>query len=251
MDAAAVIKTPLLSVHQLSVGYLNHKVLSQVSFDLYGGERLALVGANGAGKSTLLRTLVGLQAAQSGQIHGFGLVCRQEADFQQLRKRVGFLFQDSDDQLFCPTVLEDVAFGPLNLGLSASAARDKALQVLASLGMANFAERITYRLSGGEKRMIALATVLAMEPQVLLLDEPTNGLDDGAQQRLLSHLDSLPQAMIIVSHDRSVLERLATRAVMLAAGQLSNAVMHRHPHEHLHVHAETRMIGGAHEQEHH
>ncbi|MCH1932871.1 ABC transporter ATP-binding protein, partial [Shewanella sp. A25] len=80
-------------------------------------------------------------------------MCRQEADFQQLRKRVGFLFQDSDDQLFCPTVLEDVAFGPLNLGLSASAARDKALQVLASLGMANFAERITYRLSGGEKRM--------------------------------------------------------------------------------------------------
>ncbi|WP_417762771.1 energy-coupling factor ABC transporter ATP-binding protein [Shewanella sp.] len=250
MDAAAVIKVPLLSVHQLSVGYLNRKVLSNVSFDLYAAERLALVGANGAGKSTLLRTLVGLQAAQGGQIVGFGQHCRQERDFQQLRKQVGFLFQDSDDQLFCPTVLEDIAFGPLNLGLSADEARQKALQVLASLGMESFAERITYRLSGGEKRMIALATVLAMEPQVLLLDEPTNGLDEAAQQRLLRHLDSLPQAMIVVSHDRRVLERLATRAVMLEAGQLSNAVMHRHPHEHLHVHAETRVIGGAHEQEH-
>ena len=244
------ITPPLLSVHDLSVGYVGRQVLSQVSFDLYAGERLALVGANGAGKSTLLRTLVGLQSHRGGQIVGFGQTCRQEKDFQQLRQKVGFLFQDSDDQLFCPTVLEDVAFGPLNLGLSAEAAQQKALEVLASLGMSEFAQRITYRLSGGEKRMIALATVLAMEPEVLLLDEPTNGLDEGAQQRLLAHLDGLPQAMIIVSHDRSVLERLATRAVMLEGGKLTNAVMHRHPHEHLHVHAEARIIGGAHEQEH-
>ncbi|QSX35436.1 ABC transporter ATP-binding protein [Shewanella avicenniae] len=241
---------PLLSVTDLAVNYAQRSVFNGVSFDLYPKERLALVGANGAGKSTLLRTLIGLNQQFSGQIVGLGQRCRQEAEFQQLRKKVGFLFQDSDDQLFCPTVIEDVAFGPLNLGLSAEQAQQKALAVLASLGMAEFAERITYRLSGGEKRMIALATVLAMEPEVLLLDEPTNGLDEAAQQRLLRHLDSLPQAMIIVSHDRSVLERLATRAVLLEAGQLTKAVMHRHPHEHLHVHAEARIIGSAHEQEH-
>lgn len=248
--SSMAIKAPLLSVHELSVGYVGRQVLSHASFDLYAGERLALVGANGAGKSTLLRTLVGLQSHRGGQIVGFGQACHQERDFQQLRQKVGFLFQDSDDQLFCPTVIEDVAFGPLNLGLSADAAQQKARSVLASLGMSEFAERITYRLSGGEKRMIALATVLAMEPEVLLLDEPTNGLDEDAQQRLLAHLDGLPQAMIIVSHDRTVLERLATRAVMLQGGKLSNAVMHRHPHEHLHVHAEARIIGGAHAQEH-
>ncbi|WP_206537912.1 energy-coupling factor ABC transporter ATP-binding protein [Shewanella mangrovi] len=250
MNPSISIKAPLLSVTELSVSYTHRSVFNGVSFDLYPQERLALVGANGAGKSTLLRTLIGLNNQFQGQIVGFGQRCRQEREFQQLRKKVGFLFQDSDDQLFCPTVLEDVAFGPLNLGLSADAAQRKALQVLASLGMIEFADRITYRLSGGEKRMIALATVLAMEPEVLLLDEPTNGLDESAQQRLLAHLDGLSQAMIVVSHDRSVLERLATRAVLLEGGQLTKAVMHRHPHEHLHVHAEDRIAAGIHEQEH-
>ncbi|MFQ6370562.1 energy-coupling factor ABC transporter ATP-binding protein [Shewanella sp. YIC-542] len=248
---------PLFSVAGLDFAYGDKPVLSNVNFELFSGDRLALIGANGAGKSTLLRLLVGLAKPQRGTITAFGQRCASEQSFQQVRQRVGLLFQDSDDQLFCPTVLEDVAFGPLNLGQSAPQALATARQTLDSLGMAAFEDRVTYRLSGGEKRMVALATVLAMAPQVLLLDEPTNGLDADAEERLLSHLQALPQAMVIVSHDKAVLERLANRAVILQAGQLDSAVMHRHPHhhthEHLHVHPGSELQNGQHadDDEHH
>ncbi|MBO1272680.1 ABC transporter ATP-binding protein [Shewanella sp. 4t3-1-2LB] len=246
----------LLKVAGLGFAYAQKPVFSEVNFELYPGDRLALIGANGAGKSTLLRVLVGLAKPNSGSITAFGQHCVGEESFQRVRQRMGLLFQDSDDQLFCPTVLEDVAFGPLNQGLTAEQAIAKAQTTLASLGMAQFAERITYRLSGGEKRMVALATVLAMSPEILLLDEPTNGLDAAAEERLLQHLQALPQAMIIVSHDRAVLERLANRAVILQSGQLDTAVMHRHPHqhahEHLHVHPSSEVEAGKHgAKEHH
>lgn len=226
----------LLHVSSLQFGYTHHGVLKDISFQLKAHERLALIGGNGAGKSTLLRLLVGLEQAVAGEINAFGQSCQSEADFQTLRTQVGFLFQDSDDQLFCPTVLEDVAFGPLNLGYSKNEAIHIAHETLAKLGMQAFAERVTYRLSGGEKRMIALATVLAMAPKILLLDEPTNGLDSRAEERLLSHLEALPQAMIVVSHDERVIERLATRAVVLEQGVLKPALLHRHPHQHEHPH---------------
>lgn len=226
----------LLQVSSLQFGYPHHRVLKDISFQLKAHERLALIGGNGAGKSTLLRLLVGLEQAVAGEIRAFGQICQDEADFHTLRTQVGFLFQDSDDQLFCPTVLEDVAFGPLNLGHSKEDAIHIAHETLAKLGMQAFAERVTYRLSGGEKRMIALATVLAMAPKILLLDEPTNGLDSRAEERLLSHLEALPQAMIVVSHDERVIERLATRAVVLEQGVLKPALLHRHPHQHEHPH---------------
>ena len=129
-----------------------------------------------------------------------------------------------------------MAFGPLNLGFSQQQAITQATETLRQLGMEGFAERVTYRLSGGEKRMVALATVLAMKPEVLLLDEPTNGLDEQAQERLLGHLASLPQAMIIVSHDKEVIARLASRALVLKEGAMHPAVLHRHPHQHDHLH---------------
>lgn len=249
-------QTALLKVAGLGFAYGAKPVFSEVNFELQCGDRLALIGANGAGKSTLLRVLVGLAKPNSGSITAFGQHCVGEDSFQRVRQRMGLLFQDSDDQLFCPTVLEDVAFGPLNQGLAAELAVAKAHQTLASLGMAQFAERITYRLSGGEKRMVALATVLAMSPEILLLDEPTNGLDADAEERLLQHLQALPQAMVIVSHDRAVLERLANRAVILQSGQLDDAVMHRHPHhhahEHLHIHPSSEVQAGKHgDAEHH
>jgi cobalt/nickel transport system ATP-binding protein len=235
------VTTPLLALRGLHCGFAGHPVLHGVDFALYPGERLALIGANGAGKTTLLQVLVGLRQPSAGQVIAFGEERRSEADFVPVRGRVGLLFQDSDDQLFCPTVLEDVAFGPLNLGRSREAARADAEQTLAALGLAGFAERVTHRLSAGEKRLVALATVLAMRPEVLLLDEPTNGLDEVAEQRLLSHLEGLDQAMVIVSHDRHLLERLATRAVGLSEGRLAEAILHRHPHihrhDHLHLHA--------------
>lgn len=195
-------------------------VLDKVDFTLYPGERVALTGPNGAGKTTLLHLLVGLKKAKGGEIHAFGQMRTEEKHFVEVRARAGFLFQDPDDQLFCPTVLEDVAFGPLNLGKS----RDEALQIaretLASLGMDGFEERVTHQLSGGEKRMITLACVLAMNPDVLLLDEPSNALDVDARQRLLDTLKSLPHAMIIISHDDDFLTELETRRVRLVDAKL-------------------------------
>ncbi|MBJ7552002.1 energy-coupling factor ABC transporter ATP-binding protein [Marinomonas ostreistagni] len=190
-------------------------VLDQVDFELKRGERVALTGPNGAGKTTFLHLLVGLKKPKTGQIWAFGKTRNDEKEFVEVRARAGFLFQDPDDQLFCPTVLEDVAFGPLNLGKSRTEALQIAKDTLTSLGMAGFEERITHQLSGGEKRMITLAAVLAMEPDVLLLDEPSNALDVKARQRLIDTLLSLPQAMVIVSHDADFVDQLSTRELRL------------------------------------
>ncbi|MCG6943261.1 MAG: energy-coupling factor ABC transporter ATP-binding protein [Thiohalocapsa sp.] len=242
--------TPLLALRGLHFGFASHPVLRGVDLALYPGERLALTGANGAGKTTLLQVLVGLRHPSGGQVIAFGEERRAEADFVPVRGRVGLLFQDSDDQLFCPTVLEDVAFGPLNLGRSRDAARADAEQTLAALGLDGFAERVTHRLSAGEKRLVALATVLAMRPEVLLLDEPTNGLDEAAERRLLTHLEGLDQAMVIVSHDRRLLERLATRAVSLHEGRLVPATLHSHEHTHRHAHLHLHATGVAGDHDH-
>ena len=197
-------------------------VLDQVDFELKRGERVALTGPNGAGKTTFLHLLVGLKKPKTGQIWAFGQTRNDEKEFVEVRARAGFLFQDPDDQLFCPTVLEDVAFGPLNLGKSRTEALQIAKDTLASLGMAGFEERITHQLSGGEKRMITLAAVLAMEPDVLLLDEPSNALDVKARQRLIDTLLSLPQAMVIVSHDADLVDQLSTRELRLENAALTD-----------------------------
>jgi cobalt/nickel transport system ATP-binding protein len=195
-------------------------VLDSVDFSLHAGERVALTGPNGAGKTTLLHLLVGLKKPKAGEVWAFGEPRTEEKQFVEVRARAGFLFQDPDDQLFCPTVLEDVAFGPLNLGKTREQALRIASDTLAALGMAGFEERITHQLSGGEKRMITLASVLAMEPDVLLLDEPSNALDTQARKRLIDTLLELPQAMIIISHDQDFIDQLATREVRLESAKL-------------------------------
>ncbi|RRJ83026.1 energy-coupling factor ABC transporter ATP-binding protein [Aestuariirhabdus litorea] len=233
---------PLIQLRELSFGFGERAVLERVDFSLSAGERVALVGDNGAGKTTLLQLMVGLHRPSGGEIIAFGRPRVRESDFREVRALAGLLFQDSDDQLFCPTVLEDVTFGPLNLGHNPQQAIAIARRTLETLGLAGLADRITHKLSGGEKRMVALAGVLAMEPRVLLMDEPTNGLDSKAQERLLEHLENLPLAMLFVSHDLGVVERLATRAVLMKERKLCEAVMHVHPHvhthSHLHIHAE-------------
>ncbi|MGB5833299.1 MAG: ABC transporter ATP-binding protein [Thiohalocapsa sp.] len=233
-------KDELLRLAGVDYDYGTRRVLCGANFRLRVGERVALVGSNGAGKTTLMHVLVGLKRPQAGDVIAFGRTCRDEADFLSVRAQVGLLFQNSDDQLFCPTVLDDVAFGPLNLGRSVADARGDAEQALADLGLEAFAERVTHQLSAGEKRMVALATVLAMRPRVLLLDEPTNGLDRISEERLIAHLGTLDQAMVIVSHDRHLLGQLSNRALVLKDGRLNEAVLHRHPHvhrhEHLHLH---------------
>ncbi|MCB9948206.1 MAG: ABC transporter ATP-binding protein [Rhodospirillaceae bacterium] len=190
-------------------------VLDGIDLAVRPGERVGLVGPNGAGKSTLLHVIVGLLPVAAGQVAAFGRPCRTEREFAAVRRRVGLLFQDSDDQLFCPTVAEDIAFGPLNLGVGRAEAAAVVTRTLARVGLAGFEHRITYRLSGGEKRLVALATVLAMDPAVLLLDEPTTGLDQEAEERMLALLLSLDQAMVVVSHEPRVIDRLATRVVHL------------------------------------
>lgn len=198
-----------------------HPVLDGVDFALNAGERVALLGANGTGKTTLLHVMVGLIRPRAGSVHAFGRERRAEADFVEVRAKAGLLFQDADDQLFCPTVAEDVAFGPLNLGRSKAEAREIVRDVLERLGLGALENRVTHKLSGGQKRLVSLAAVLAMEPEALLLDEPTNALDEATRERLTDILAGLPQAMVIVSHDREVVERLATRRVTLANGTLA------------------------------
>jgi cobalt/nickel transport system ATP-binding protein len=227
---------PVLELRGLRFAREGQAVLRGVDFRLGKGDRVALIGANGAGKTTLLHVLVGLIRPDAGEVVAFGQSCRGERDFLSVRARVGLLFQNSDDQLFCPTVLDDVAFGPLNLGQSPARAGAVAEATLAALGLDGFAERVTHRLSAGEKRLVALATVLAMEPEVLLLDEPTNGLDETTEARLIAYLAASDQTMVVVSHDRGFLERLATRAVVLRDGMLQEAELHRHPHRHEHAH---------------
>jgi len=211
--------TPLLEFKDVCFGYDGQPVLEGLSLILNSGDKTGLAGAMGSGKTTFLHLAVGLLKPQRGSIHAFGTERRNEADFREVRRRVGLVFQHSDDQLFCPTVIEDVAFGPLNLGCTVDEARTTAADALKTVGLSGFENRITYRLSGGEKRLVALATVLAMNPEVLLLDEPQNGLDAAAYRRVRDLLIDLPQSMIIVSHDQAFLEAVTARCLHLEDGR--------------------------------
>lgn len=196
-------------------------VLDGVNLDVNADDRLAIEGMNGAGKTTLLQIMVGLVAPSSGSIWAFGENRLREADFRDVRAQTGFLFQDADDQLFCPTVAEDIAFGPLNLGKSPTEARAIVHRVLSSLRLEHLENRITHKLSGGQRRLVSLATVLAMEPKILLLDEPTSALDRPTQQRLTEILQNLPQAMVIVSHDEEFLAQVTNNRRTLKDGRLT------------------------------
>ena len=235
---------PLLRLHGITVGYGGRTVLDGIDLTLDAGDRLAVTGGNGTGKTTLLHTIVGLLPTAAGRIEILGRPCRNESDFAKIRPMVGLLFQDADDQLFCPTVLEDVAFGPLNLGRSRKEAIRIAERTLESLGIAALADRVTHRLSGGEKKLVSLATVLAMEPRILLLDEPTNGVDRDGRERLTALLEALPQALILVSHETDLIEHLSTRILVMKDGHLLPAEIHDHAHVHRHGHVHPREGSG-------
>jgi cobalt/nickel transport system ATP-binding protein len=214
----------LLRLSDVAFRYADgRKVLRAVSFEVAPGDALALTGANGSGKSTLLRLLVGLLTPQSGTLEILGRIRRSEKDFRTVRGPLGLLFQSPDDQLVCPTVLEDVQFGPLNLGRSPAEAARLAHEALEEVGLPGYEGRITTHLSLGEKRLVSLAGVLALSPRVLLLDEPTAGLDDEAVERLRSVLDRLDQARIIAGHDRAFLKATCRRRLHLADGALRAA----------------------------
>ncbi len=210
-------------------------VLDRACLAVSRGERVGLVGPNGSGKTTLFHLIMGLARPVSGSITIFGRPARDEADFFDVRRRIGFLFQNPDDQLFCPTVLEDVAFGPLNLGKSPAEAQEVAKRSLASLDIADFGERVSHKLSHGEKKLVALAGILAMGPEALILDEPSAGLDHATKNRLTEILPGLGLTLVIASHEMDFLARVATVFHVMEGGRIREsrgAVPHTHDHAH-------------------
>lgn len=230
---------PLISLSAITFRYpgASIPVLKELDLVLHARERIGLVAPNGSGKTTLFHIIMGLLVPETGSIELFGKSMAREQDFASARPRIGLLFQDADDQLFSPTVLEDVAFGPLNLGKSMEEAMEISQRTLNYLGLKGFEDRITFKLSGGEKRLIALATILAMEPQVLLLDEPTSGLDEKTKERLKEILTELDLAHILISHEFDFLGATTDRIFTLQNGKiLMDHKLHVHTHEHAHVH---------------
>jgi len=195
-------------------------VLDDLHLQINRGDRVGLIGSNGSGKTTLFHLIMGLLFPTQGEIEVFGEKRVREKDFREVRAKIGLLFQDSDDQLFCPTVAEDVAFGPLNLGKTQEEATAITQGVLKDLGLEGFGDRVTYKLSGGEKRLVALATILAMQPEVLILDEPSAGLDVEAVELLVHILESSDLTYLIASHNGDLLERTSRIVYRLNGGKV-------------------------------
>lgn len=212
---------PLIEVRSLHYRYEDGtQALDGVDFDLFPGETVALLGPNGSGKTTFVHHLNGLLTGE-GSIRVCGMAV-ETCNLPQIRRKVGLVFQDSDEQLFMPTVLEDVAFGPLNLGMGSDEAREAAIKALAEVGMEKTAfRRAPYHLSAGEKKRVALAGVLAMCPDVLVLDEPTTFLDPPARRDLIRLLRGLTQAKILVTHDVLLAGALADRAIFFQKGRVA------------------------------
>ena len=211
----------------VSFGYPGNQssrvVLDDLDLHISRGERVGLIGSNGSGKTTLFHLIMGLLRPTQGEIEVFGKKRLQEKDFREVREKIGLLFQDSDDQLFCPTVAEDVAFGPLNLGKTQEEAMATTGEVLKELGLEDFGDRVTYKLSGGEKRLVALATILAMQPEVLILDEPSTGLDEDTVELLVRILKSSGLTYLIASHNTDLLARTTDIAYRLDRGKITRS----------------------------
>ncbi|HFD39430.1 MAG TPA: ABC transporter ATP-binding protein [Anaerolineae bacterium] len=211
----------IIRIENLSFAYPDGRVaLRDIHLTVGEGEKVAVVGPNGAGKSTLFLHLNGILRAPNGsrvQVAGLTL---DDKTVQAVRARVGLIFQDPDDQLFSPTVFEDVAFGPLYMGLPEEEVRRRVARALEAVGMVGYDELMPHHLSLGERKRIAIATVLAMEPEILVLDEPSAGLDPRARRNLIALLRQLPQTMLVASHDMRLVWDLCPRTVILDGGRL-------------------------------
>ena len=194
--------------------------LQGVSFRITHGESVGIIGANGAGKSTLLLHLNGYLTPQGGTVR-IGDFPLTRKTLQHVRRTVGMVFQDPDDQLFMPRVYDDVAFGPLNLGIPAEEVEDKVMTALRTVGVAHLRDRPPYRLSGGEKRSVAIASVLSMSPNILVMDEPTSNLDPKARRQLIHLLRSFTHTIIIATHDLDMVLDICSRAIVLKNGRVA------------------------------
>jgi len=210
-------------------------ILDDVNLRVEKNDRIGIMAPNGSGKTTLFHTIMGLCVPDAGTIEVLGKPMKTEKDFEQIRSRVGLLFQDADDQLFNPTVIDDVCFGPLNLGFSPREALEQARKILDGLGISALENCITHKLSGGQKKMVALAGVMAMAPELLLLDEPTAGLDAGVKSTLADTLVSIPIPYIVISHDFDFISAVTHRIFSMEKGRiLTDDEVHIHQHEHMH-----------------
>ncbi len=211
---------PAIDIEALTFSYPDGlRALSEISLRISPGEKVALVGPNGAGKSTLLLHLNGILKPTSGKLCIAGMA-PLDGNIGKVRAAVGLVFQDPDDQLFSPTVYDDVAFGPIYQGLNAQAVGERVKQALAAVHMSDYGGRASHRLSTGEKKRISIATVLSMGPEILALDEPTAGLDPRARRGLINLLRELPQTMLISTHDIRMVLDLLPRTIILDGGRL-------------------------------
>jgi cobalt/nickel transport system ATP-binding protein len=228
MTEASALSDTAFEMKAVSFAYSDIPALKHLSLHIRKGERVALIGANGSGKSTILRLLAGLAFPDSGQISFFGepiteQILRDENFFFKFRRRVGVLFQNSDMQLFCPSVFDEVAFGPLQLRWRRDQIRFVVERTLDAMGIRDLRNRAPHRLSGGEKKRVALASVLVLDPEVLLLDEPAAGLDPNSQAQITQLLASWAngaKTVITATHDLESLEEIADRCYVLKHGRV-------------------------------
>jgi len=212
------VSTPVLEIRGLAFAYPDgHQALFGVDLHVHRSERVALLGPNGAGKTTLVLHLNGILEAGAGSVTVSGLPVVRE-NHLEIRRRVGIVFQDPDDQLFMPTVRDDVAFGPANLGLRGEELQARIDTALAAVGMTEFADRAPHHLSYGQRRRVAIATVLAMEPEILVLDEPSSNLDPTSRRELGELIQSLDVTVLMVTHDLAFALQLCERSVILSDG---------------------------------
>lgn len=212
-------RSTIIKIDNLSYSYPDGtRALENISLEIFAGEKVGLIGPNGAGKSTLVLHLNGIISG-NGNIR-IGDLPVVKKNFKQIRQKVGLVFQNSDDQLFCPTVYDDVAFGPRNLGYSAGQVEKAVRRSLAAVDLAGLERRSSYHLSAGQKRRLAIATVLAMNAEILVLDEPTSSLDPRGRRQIIQLLAGMDKTLLVATHDLDLLRQLCRRAVVMSKGSL-------------------------------
>ena len=213
------IEKQMLKIENVTIEYPDGTVaVDNISFEIKKGEKVALIGANGAGKSTLLLAIEGL-INSSGKIIIDDMIVSKK-NISEIRKKVGMVFQNPDDQLFMPSIYDDIAFGPRNLGLDEKTVEYRVNDRLKLLGIEHLKNKTALKMSGGEKRMASLATVLAMKPGIMLLDEPTAFLDPKARRNLINVLNSLPHTMLVATHDLAFADEICEYAIVIKDGKI-------------------------------
>lgn len=197
----------------------DNNVLSNINIKINDGESIGIIGANGAGKSTILKLIVGLELKFQGEIF-VNEIKVEKKNLQEIRKKIGYVFQDSEAQLFMPTIYEDVSFAPKNYGFSKEEVHKRTMEALKSIGIEDLKDRPIYHLSGGQKKLASIATVLSMNPDILIFDEPTVALDPKNRRRFIEVLNSLKTSKIVTSHDLDLIYDTCERTILIADGKI-------------------------------